>query len=260
MISSEWLKRIVTILSISAWTILGLAITRSTLSIFQPASRPAVEGVLTGGVIFFVLIQGLAWILARSSGNPKGADGLLSLRMFRRPRGLSTEQNPLAPTPEPSGVGGFLWVPIIGLIVVGPLAAIIHTLMSLRETENLYPALLNLSAWANYKMAGWSLIAIACALSMTAGGRLLFDIRPQSVRFAVWVIWLRGPLMIVADAALASTFLDVEPGQYFRDAQAVRGLIGSILSAMLWTLYFKFSRRVRNTYRSSPDAASAGQQ
>ncbi|MNL47487.1 hypothetical protein D3C87_1702790 [compost metagenome] len=60
--------------------------------------------------------------------------------------------------------------------------------------------------------------------------------------------------MVVADAALVSIFLNLKPSAYFGDAQTVSAFIGSILISLLWTLYFKCSRRVLNTYRSSPDS------
>jgi hypothetical protein len=142
----------------------------------------------------------------------------------------------------------------LGFSALGPLAAVSQTLRYLTEAENLYPALLKASAWSTYKMAGWSLIAVACVLSITAGYRLVVDHRPQSVRFAIWVLWLRGPMMVVADAALVSIFLNLKPSAYFGDAQTVSAFIGSILISLLWTLYFKCSRRVLNTYRSSPDS------
>ncbi|MNX76826.1 hypothetical protein D3C86_1083440 [compost metagenome] len=251
MMSSEGLKRIVRILSVSAWAVLGLA---TALSIFQLALPPTVEGVFAGGVVFFVLVQGLAWTLARYSGNPKGADGLISWQMFRQARAPAIDPTPPEARPEPSGVGGLLWLPIVGFTALGPLAAVSQTLRYLTEAENLYPALLKASAWSTYKMAGWSLIAVACVLSITAGYRLVVDHRPQSVRFAIWVLWLRGPMMVVADAALVSIFLNLKPSAYFGDAQTVSAFIGSILISLLWTLYFKCSRRVLNTYRSSPDS------
>ncbi|QDJ44999.1 DUF2569 family protein [Bordetella hinzii] len=245
MSAKEGLRRIVRILSFGAWAVLGIAL---VAAIFQASTPFTAAGVLAVGVVTFALVQGFAWVLAGFSGNPKGTDGLISWRMLRWARVSTLDPKPLEWNAGPVGIGGLLWLPITGLIAFGPLLAISQTLKSLTDAEKLYPTLPTIQAWADYKTAVWVLIAITCVISVTAGYRLLHGREPHIVRFAVWAIWLRGPAMVLADAYLANALLKMSPGEYFGNERILGAFIASILICVVWTLYFKFSRRVRNTY------------
>lgn len=202
--------------------------------------------VIGSGLAAFGVIQGFAWILAGFSGNPSDADGLVrwkDLPFRRRSKAKQTVINS-----GPVGVGGWLWLPIIGLLVLGPLASIGQTMNALEESERLYPAVLRLSAWASYKTAVWTIIAVTCAVSIVAGYRLLKDLRPQTISLAITAFWLRGPITSILDAAAAKAFIGFGIVDYFSDPRTLGSVLGATITALVWTLYFKWSRRVRNTY------------
>lgn len=245
MSASEGLRRIVRILSASAWVILGIAL---VLAISQISTPSTAFAIFSGGIVIFALVQGIAWVLAGFSGNAKGADGMLSWRMLRRPTTSKGEHKLSQWSPGPIGVGGILWLPIIGLIAFGPLSAVSQTLKALTDAENLYPTIRAVQAWSDYKTAAWVLVAVSCAISIVAGFRLLNGRSPHVVRLAVIALWLRGPVMTLTDAYLASALLKMPLAEYFGDERILGAFVGSIIICAIWSLYFKFSRRVHNTY------------
>lgn len=245
MAMQDGMRRIVTVLSIAAWAALALAIVLGALFLFGREKELALP-VMGIGLVAFGVLQGAAWICAGFLGKPGGEDGLVRFKDLRF--GTRAETRPLPPSSSPVGVGGWLWLPIIGLLVVGPLAGISQTAQAISEAEYLYPSILEAPEWANYKTASWLIIAAACVLSVSAGYRLLRDFRPQTVTFAIWALWLRGLGTSLLDAISTQAFLDVSIFDYYGDPQTLRAVFGAIIAATVWTLYFKWSRRVRNTY------------
>ncbi|MGX9693819.1 DUF2569 family protein [Achromobacter anxifer] len=245
MAMQEGVRRIVKVLSVLAWAVLALSMVLSVAVLFgrEPGMTPPVLGA---GVAAFGIFQGGAWILAGFSGNPPDADGLVrwgNLPFRRRPAAKLASVSV-----GPVGVGGWLWLPIIGLLILGPLMSIGQTLQALEEAERLYPALLRLPAWSSYKTAGWTIIATACAVSIVAGYRLLKDLRPQTITLTIVALWFRGPITSVLDAAAGQAFLGYSIVEYFSDPRTLGSVLAATVTALIWTLYFKWSRRVRNTY------------
>lgn len=229
MSTQERSRKAVQIMSVCAWLILLIGVIPSWFGLDLPI--PTDVGVIMG-IALFTLIQGAAWVLAKRSGYSEYV-------AQRRPAPTAT---------GPTGVGGVLWFPIIGLIALGPLAQLSSTLKSLTAAENLHPTLVNASAWANYKMGLWIMVAVASVISIVAGYLLLNVRRPIAPRVAVWAFWLRGPVAGLADLVLLHMMLDVPLTLGFVDATVTASFIGSLLMCTIWTLYFKFSKRVHNTY------------
>ncbi|CAM4092108.1 hypothetical protein BOTU111921_11320 [Bordetella tumbae] len=146
----------------------------------------------------------------------------------------------------PTGVGGWLWLPIVGLMIFRPLGSFGATLRNIDETEKLYPQIIGIPDWSNYKTATWCLVVAGCAISIAAGYRLWKDHKPQSVKLAMFALWL-PVITLLLDAISANVFLGLRLNDYF-DPQGVGSALGGMIVAALWTWYFKRSRRVRNTY------------
>lgn len=245
MAVQEGVRRIVKVLSVAAWVSLALGLVIGALLLFGREKELTLP-VMGMGLVVFGILQGAAWIAAGFSGNAAGQDGLVRFKDLRF--GARAARKPTELSPGPVGVGGWLLLPVIGLLVVGPLVGLSQTMKGISEAERAYPALLNLAAWANYKTASWVIVAAACALSVSAGYRLLKDFRPQTVTFAIWALWLRGLGSSLLDAISGQAFLNVSIAEYYGDPQTLGSVLAAIITAAGWTLYFKWSRRVRNTY------------
>ena len=102
---------------------------------------------------------------------PIGLCGLL-LWFIRRKRPLQ----PGTPAGPPSGVGGWLALLVVGLIVLGPLLSASRINADIIATETQYPALLKVQAWDTYKTATWWTFFATAALSVWAGWVLRPDI------------------------------------------------------------------------------------
>lgn len=151
------------------------------------------------------------------------------------------------PFPDsPKGVGGWLTFLIVILTVLHPLINIVLLASEFGRVEQENPALLQISAFVQYKWFSWGLVLVCCVVSMSAGYRLWKTRIWKSVKEAVISLWIIGPLATVVlvaylyinfGTALAGSFVDIL-GSLFR----------SLFFAGLWTAYLLRSKRVRNTY------------
>ncbi len=152
---------------------------------------------------------------------------------------------------QPSGVGGWLLLLILGLTFLGPLLVIGRTAGDLRAAEVGSPALLGAPGWQSYKFSIWAVVATTCALTFYAGMGLLRRRDPRVVRRAVIILWLTSPVaLIIKSIFLPFIFLG---GAVF-DAKLATAMATGLLVAGVWTSYLYCSKRVRFTYRTSSTA------
>ncbi|WP_186111626.1 DUF2569 family protein [Burkholderia gladioli] len=146
------------------------------------------------------------------------------------------------------GVGGWLaWV-IFCFLFLSPLAGAGSVYKDLHEAEQQYPALLNLHTWTMYKTDTWIVWGACAAMSIYAGFLLLKRHNPHSVRFAIWSMWIVGPLSAIFNAfVIGPQVMKIDI-----DASYAATTLGSVTSTTvvcaIWTLYFLRSIRVGNTY------------
>lgn len=146
-----------------------------------------------------------------------------------------------------SGVAGWLGFLIIGLMVLGPIVGFGRLSGEFREAAEKYPQLAYSPEWKAYVNVSWLIFSAAAAMSFSAGYRLWKIHEVASVRFAIFILWLAGPLSnvlyVLAAAAIFGTNAD---GNAF--AEMIGGVVGSCIVAGIWTTYLKRSHRVKNTY------------
>lgn len=244
MAVQEGVRRIVKVLSVAAWVTFALFIVFSVVVLFGREPEIAIP-VLGVGLAVFGALQGGAWILAGFSGNPQEADGLVrwkDLSFRRRSKGRSESVSV-----GPVGVNGWLLLLVINLVALSPLRSVFELANAIKSTEQLYPALVSVPVWGNYKIVLWGITAILVVLLVVAGLRLRNRHEPTSVRFAMQVLWIAGPLSFVP-VFLANTLMLGSTAAEFFEEGVLRELIVSVGVALIWTLYLKWSRRVRNTY------------
>ena len=193
------------------------------------------------GVLGFLIANTVAWVISALSGIP-GTSGLIL--PFRTRQIAHDNQASVGP----SGVGGWLGFSIFGLMVALPLSGLTNTAKDLRAAESTYPDLLLVAAWGNYKIAMWCIAVTGSAMALVAGFRLFKVLKRESVQFAVLTFWVVGPVIAILHTLTASIFLDLDFWPLLSERENMVALTHSTLMATIWTLYYRRSRRVRNTY------------
>lgn len=153
---------------------------------------------------------------------------------------------PVSTDLQPAGVGGWLLFLIFALIFLGPLVGSGRMMSDLTQAEVLYPALPELDVWKTYKIVAWILQAIAVALSIYAGRLLLAKRSQDTKQKVIMLLWASGPVMALVAMIAPAFVMGMDAMPSFGEV-AVPVLSASV-SALVWTLYIKKSKRVRNTY------------
>lgn len=211
-----------------------------------------VGGFLIGvalGCAGLALLQGVVWVIdgfVDAGGNDSAMLWPLrrhAARPTARPSGVVPSRVAL----DLVGVHGWLFFFVFMLMVIAPLRMIMETSKNLSDVVASVPALSMLQAWHNYEAATWICISIYCVAAIFAAWGLMRYRVPASVRMALAVVWIVPVLSVLVDAYFAHVFLDVDLSSIL-DEKAITQVAGRLISALIWTLYFRFSRRVRNTY------------
>ena len=146
-----------------------------------------------------------------------------------------------------SGIGSWLAVLIFGMMVLSPLIGIGSLSNELRTAIEKLPQLEQNSQWQTYKQTAWIIFTSSAALSFTAGYRLWKLHIPDSVKFAIYALWIisigRPFLDGVATIVIfgSNNFSEVFP-------EMIAAMIPAVITAGIWTAYLKRSVRVKNTY------------
>ena len=149
---------------------------------------------------------------------------------------------------HPSGVGGWLFLLVLGMILLWPTAGAVAIASTIRLTEEMFPNIVSNNQWSEYKVLTWLAFILFSLLSIYGGFSLINGGDQRIVRGVKLIIWINGPVAAV-------TFLIIIPVIVFGktdvlDGQFIRSLVGSTIFAVIWTSYLNRSKRVRNTYGS----------
>lgn len=251
MSASEGVTRIAKLVSVSAWVAAGLGILITVITTFSPR-RPDWTMFFLGlvfSIVVWALLQGVVWVIDGFAGN-KGARSSIIW-----PRKLLPKKMVSHVTPEPAqlsrpdllGVHGWLFFLVISLMILSPLVTVGSLYSEFEQVERSFPRLRNVAVWKDYKWVAWALVLSALAFKITAGYRLKTVFQSSSVGFAILALWVTGPgldlvLLVIQNSMLGLSF------RAMLSAQVVGAFVGSVLYALIWSSYLKFSRRVRNTY------------
>lgn len=143
---------------------------------------------------------------------------------------------------EPAGIGGWLALLIVWMVVFRPVAGV-YMLNQLQTNSLANPAILDNSSWLINTSTFWIVFLIVVSLSIYAGLRLWRDRSRAAVRTAIAVLWIYSPVATV-DLLIARAFLE---GRVTWANAAVQ-IVLNLAIAGAWTAYLLRSRRVRNTY------------
>jgi len=119
------------------------------------------------------------------------------------------------------GIGGWLLLPVIGLII-GAVISIFVSILSL--------FLLNNSEFRIY-FIGFTIGSFFSVYTLF----LIFKKKKEAPKWAILTVWYVAILQVV--------FALIFPDSEWADLRS-----GFLLSPIIWTLYFSYSKRVKNTF------------
>lgn len=151
----------------------------------------------------------------------------------------------------PSGVGGWLLVLVTLLLVIGPLQSLgVIAQLTAFDLERAYGHDQNLWWLDLARLAIFALFIAAITLSIHAGYSLAKKRNPSVVRRAKIIIWILGPVGLLFFAIFGT--LLTGSALIFFSPEVIGKIVGSLISAALWTAYLSKSKRVNATYYSYP--------
>ena len=157
---------------------------------------------------------------------------------------------PAVATPEPSGIGGWLLLPAIALII--------SPLRMIYEFHQTFFDLLRPSVWIsllstktpNYSpvlatVLGWEILANLALFTLTIWLAYLF-FKKRKLAPAVFILWIVvSAALQLADLMLTSLLgLDAQQS----NTRSIIELVKSGIGAAIWVPYFRRSVRVKNTF------------
>ena len=152
-----------------------------------------------------------------------------------------------------TGVAGWLGLLAISLVALGPLLTVAFTASEIGSLKAQFPGVVGSPHWNTAVAVSWAATLAYCSLSVFAGYRLFKHHVRSTVPIVIaclWILWIFGPGSLIAV-------------QYMSGGNTVAADIGAdfgraFISCFGWTLYLLFSKRVKNTYKTS-EAASLGE-
>lgn len=144
----------------------------------------------------------------------------------------------------PSGVGGWLAFFVYVVCFIGVLTRFSSSLREFQANERLFPELVGMADWEKMKIILYSIDGLASLAMITLGVGLLQKNTRVMIDYAINAIWLAGPLALL----FAYIVVGLLFGIWGMDTEFVTQFFISNVLAIVWTLYFKRSKRVRNTY------------
>ena len=150
---------------------------------------------------------------------------------------MAASVHPASATGAPTGFGGWLLLLCLWLGLVSPIWGIALLWMLTGRMDSVNPNEAELFRASGMATFVWSVTAVRETLRIGAAALLYFRRRPSTVWIVTALIWLSGPVLIPASAAI-----------HWPAEISSAGLGRSALVALAASLYLLLSRRVRNTY------------
>ena len=151
------------------------------------------------------------------------------------------------------GVGGWLAFLVISLMALGPLRLLIGTFGEVAEVEA-GGAVVNIPNLGFITASIWVMALARLGMMIFTGWRLNRDFRRSTVKFAIIMLWLIGPVWSVVELLILGALAGVNT---LVSASAVGAIAQPGVYALVWTLYLMMSKRVANTYDEDPTADAA---
>ncbi len=175
-----------------------------------------------------------------------GASGTSASGQVLAAAGQPQQENALPYPDAPEGGGGWLKLLVILLTVIGPLVSVLFHAAEIRKVEEMFPDIVNHPAFTRYIHFSWVILLICCAVSIIAGYRLWKYLVRKSVSEAIIALWFIALFPVLA--MFIYTWVTTGNVGY-----ALTGIAGErwqfLIGTIIWHIYLRRSRRVKNTYR-----------
>lgn len=147
---------------------------------------------------------------------------------------------------EVSGVGGWLILLILGLVVLSPFFGFLKLYGEIITMESQNPGLISSSVWRALKYSTWASFLFFSMLGMAAGVGLAVSKKISAVKRARILIWMCGPVGQFVTATLIPAIIVGRSNA--TDPGVVGALFASFIGTSIWYIYLSKSKRVKNTY------------
>ena len=140
------------------------------------------------------------------------------------------------------GIGGWLLVFVILLMLVGPALAGLSIIAELQAAAVDEPEWATTIDYEDALIGAWFVWGFTTLLAMIAGLLLIFRRKPSSVWTTISILWIIGPtlnLLLLLDSYSVGESIT---------AESWVGMVRSLIPAGIWTAYLLLSDRVANTY------------
>lgn len=149
---------------------------------------------------------------------------------------------------EPKGIGGWLFFLCLILTILAPAVTLISMVVGLSDGLRFMGVV---PGWTGFLVTDTVLSLAVVAFSMTAG-IALWRTRPNGARLATAAL---GVIILYNLAALVMTKLFPLPNEV--ESEMLKELTPSslrgVVVSLIWLVYLKKSRRVRNTFQVAPN-------
>jgi len=148
---------------------------------------------------------------------------------------------------ELRGVGGWLLFFITAITIIGPIICIGTTAAAFSQIESSMRGLQGDIYWESHKRQTWFLIIGSIILFEYCGFRLWRKHNITSVKITISIMWFitfAAPLL--SAAIIAAHFPETTLSRELKAASDL--FLSYVIASTVWTIYFKRSRRIRNTY------------
>ncbi|GFE62628.1 DUF2569 domain-containing protein [Geobacter sp. AOG2] len=146
----------------------------------------------------------------------------------------------------PSGIGGWLTLLIVGMMLLRPLMGLGKINADFMTAERQYPNLESLGLWKTFNNATWFTFTIVTAISIYGGFGLAKGRNWKVVKQAKIILWIIGPLASIVLSVIIPKIVLGNTKTF--GADSLSDILTSFLAASIWTIYLSKSKRVRNTY------------
>jgi len=150
---------------------------------------------------------------------------------------------------DPSGVGGWLMLLVIGMMVFGPLLGAGSLDSGITKAEVQYPGLKSLAEWGTYKNVEWCLFFVFAVISFYGGWGLCRRRDWSVVSQAKTILWVTQPGAAILLVIIIPPIIFGKTGPV--DPAFIGAFFASVIFVSIWTVYLSKSKRVRNTYGGS---------
>lgn len=157
-----------------------------------------------------------------------------------------------------SGVGGWLWWLVAGMLVIGPLFGTVMLLGGTFGQEKLNLNLAKSEQWQNFKTLVWVVYLFFLGIQIHAGWAMARRRDPSAVTLGKRALWVAHPVaafcMGIIVPAMTLDHWSTMIGT------AITQIIAQSIWAGIWMVYLNRSIRVRNTYwLSNPMSGQSAQ-